>query len=264
MKKILLILALSIFGISLISCKNDSHSVINDGTINVNNYENKITMEDFLKELNEKLDVYNIDDKDYVYIKGHEYYTKKINGKDIQETDSKYREINTKLDYDNNACLYTYDNYGGQYQSYEDKIYLISNNACRTTSYDKVNGFYDSGTNIIEDIKIKIDSFVDFDGEKEFYFDENVYTIVSSSNNIYEKVIDKYNSSNLYQIIIEENSIECILKSYSYTKYNVEIKDCILEDSFSYYEVEGYMGDYRRISFEDVTIPLIDISSLLK
>ena len=77
-------------------------------------------------------------------------------------------------------------------------------------------------------------------------------------------MIDKYNSSNLYQIIIEENSIECILKSYSYTKYNVEIKDCILEDSFSYYEVEQYMGDYRRISFEDVTIPLIDISSLLK
>lgn len=264
MKKILLILALSIFGISLISCKNDSHSVINDGTINVNNYENKVTMEDFLKELNEKLDVYNIDDKDYVYIKGHEYYTKKINGKDIQEKDSKYSEINTKLDYDNNACLYTYDNYVEQYQSYEDKIYEISNNACRTTSYDKVNGFYDSGTNIIEDIKIKIDSFVDFDGEKDFYIDENVYTIVSSSNNIYEKVIDKYNSSNLYQIIIEENSIECILKSYSYTKYNVEIKDCILEDSFSYYEVENYMGDYRRISFEDVTIPLIDISSLLK
>ncbi|MCI5582955.1 MAG: hypothetical protein MR357_04500 [Anaeroplasma sp.] len=264
MKKILLILALSIFGISLISCKNDSHSVINDGTINVNNYENKVTMEDFLKELNEKLDVYNIDDKDYVYIKGREYYTKKINGKDIQEKDSKYSEINTKLDYDNNACLYTYDNYVEQYQSYEDKIYEISNNACRTTSYDKVNGFYDSGTNIIEDVKIQIDSFVDFDGEKDFYIDENVYTIVSSSNNIYEKVIDKYNSSNLYQIIIEENSIECILKSYSYTKYNVEIKDCILEDSFSYYEVEQYMGDYRRISFEDVTIPLIDISSLLK
>lgn len=264
MKKILLILALSIFGISLISCKNDSHSVINDGTINVNNYENKVTMEDFLKELNEKLDVYNIDDKDYVYIKGREYYTKKINGKDIQEKDSKYSEINTKLDYDNNACLYTYDNYVEQYQSYEDKIYEISNNACRTTSYDKVNGFYDSGTNIIEDVKIQIDSFVDFDGEKDFYIDENVYTIVSSSNNIYEKVIDKYNSSNLYQIIIEENSIECILKSYSYTKYNVEIKDCILEDSFSYYEVEQYMGDYRRISFEDVTIPLIDISTLLK
>lgn len=264
MKKILLILALIIFGISLISCKNDSHSVINDGTINVNNYENKVTMEDFLKELNEKLDVYNIDDKDYVYIKGREYYTKKINGKDIQEKDSKYSEINTKLDYDNNACLYTYDNYVEQYQSYEDKIYEISNNACRTTSYDKVNGFYDSGTNIIEDVKIQIDSFVDFDGEKDFYIDENVYTIVSSSNNIYEKVIDKYNSSNLYQIIIEENSIECILKSYSYTKYNVEIKDCILEDSFSYYEVEQYMGDYRRISFEDVTIPLIDISSLLK
>lgn len=264
MKKILLILALIIFGISLISCKNDSHSFVNDGTINVNKYENKVTMEDFLKELNEKLDVYNIDDKDYVYIKGREYYTKKINGKDIQEKDSKYSEINTKLDYDNNACLYTYDNYVEQYQSYEDKIYEISNNACRTTSYDKVNGFYDSGTNIIEDVKIQIDSFVDFDGEKDFYIDENVYTIVSSSNNIYEKVIDKYNSSNLYQIIIEENSIECILKSYSYTKYNVEIKDCILEDSFSYYEVEQYMGDYRRISFEDVTIPLIDISSLLK
>lgn len=264
MKKILLILALIIFGISLISCKNDSHSVINDGTINVNKYENNVTMEDFLKELNEKLDVYNKNDKDYVYIKGREYYTKKINGKDIQETDSKYREKNIKFDYDNNACLYTNGDYVVQYQSYEDKIYLISNNACQTASYDKVNGFYDSGTNIIEDVKIQIDSFVDFDGEKDFYIDENVYTIVSSSNNIYEKVIDKYNSSNLYQIIIEENSIECILKSYSYTKYNVEIKDCILEDSFSYYEVEQYMGDYRRISFEDVTIPLIDISSLLK
>lgn len=264
MKKILLILALIIFGISLISCKNDSHSVVNDGTINVNKYENNVTMEDFLKELNEKLDVYNKNDKDYVYIKGHEYYTKEINGKDIQETDSKYREINTKFDYDNNACLFTCGNYVVQYQSYEDKIYLISNNACRTASYDKVNGFYDSGTNIIEDVKIQIDSFVDFDGEKDFYIDENVYTIVSSSNNIYEKVIDKYNSSNLYQIIIEENSIECILKSYSYTKYNVEIKDCILENSFSYYEVEQYSGDYKRISFEDVTIPLIDISTLLK
>lgn len=264
MKKILLILALIIFGISLISCKNDSHSVVNDGTINVNKYENKVIMEDFLKELNEKLDVYNKNDKDYVYIKGHEYYTKEINGKDIQETDSKYREINTKFDYDNNACLFTCGNYVVQYQSYEDKIYLISNNACRTASYDKVNGFYDSGTNIIEDVKIQIDSFVDFDGEKDFYIDENVYTIVSSSNNIYEKVIDKYNSSNLYQIIIEENSIECILKSYSYTKYNVEIKDCILENSFSYYEVEQYSGDYKRISFEDVTIPLIDISTLLK
>ena len=264
MKKILLILALIIFGISLISCKNDSHSVVNDGTINVNKYENKVTMEDFLKELNEKLDVYNKNDKDYVYINGLEYYTKEINGKDIQETDSKYREKNIKFDYDNNACLSTYGNYAEQYQNYEDKIYLISNNACLTTSYDKVNGFDDSGTNIIEDIKIQIDSFIDFDGEKEFYFDKNVYTIVSCSNNIYEKVIDKYNSSNLYQIIIEDNSIECILKSYSYTKYNVEIKDCILENSFSYYEVEQYMGDYRRISFEDVTIPLIDISSLLK
>ena len=264
MKKILLVLSLIIFGISLISCKNDSHSVVNDGTINVNKYENKVTMEDFLKELNEKLDVYNKNDKDYVYVKGHEYYTKEINGKDIQETDSKYREINTKFDCDNNACLYTNGDYVVQYQSYEDKIYLISNNACQTASYDKVNGFYDSGTNIIEDIKIQIDSFVDFDGEKDFYIDKNVYTIVSCSNNIYEKVIDKYNSSNLYQIIIEENSIECILKSYSYTKYNVEIKDCILENSFSYYEVEQYSGDYKRISFEDVTIPLIDISTLLK
>ena len=44
------------------------------------------------------------------------------------------------------------------------------------------------------------------DGE-EFYFDKNVYTIVSCSNNIYEKVIDKYNSSNLYQ---DDNSLYMI------------------------------------------------------
>lgn len=295
MKKIFTILIFICICITLTSCDDYSINKLKDyGSIKVLDYKNEVNEEEFVTKIYQYLDTYLIDrhTRDFVYTYDIDTFEQKFNVCMEENIPIGYSSSTTKFDIDNLVYIFDLKNiedenfkYEYQVQIYNDSIYDIFNYENEKDIISSVNNrvsiieedsifetSYFLETDVVTEAKNYLDYYLNIEDNQitnSFYIDNNVYTftqVIINTLNHYLVQSDHVNNEQyrILQIVLNETSIEFYFKEFYYFDYGREyVSTALTKLNFHYTGEKGYKAYYRKLSFENVDIPLVDIESLL-